>query len=225
MALVDRLCFIVNKCVGKRVLDLGCIGPYAYGVNPPSPVPWLHDLVKREAIEVIGVDIDETKVHQLREQGYDIRVGNVYDLSPIVKEQKFDVIIAGELIEHLSNPGIFLDVVRPFLKEEGELIITTPNPFHYLNPLFVLIKRPLASHTDHVAWYDAETIKTLAIRHRFVVSELHHYNYPTLRKSAWLRRMVERFVFRLQPRFAPGLLIALRKSIEEQPRGLYLLHQ
>lgn len=214
MALVDRLSFIASKCIGKRVLDLGCIGPYAYGVNPPTPVPWLHDLVKREAAEVIGVDIDEKRVYWLREQGYDIRAGNVYELSQIIRGQRFDVIIAGELIEHLSNAGMFLDVVRPFLKEEGELIITTPNPFHYLNPLFVLIRRPLASHTDHVAWYDAETIKTLAIRHRFIVSELHHYNYPTLRKLVWLRRMVERFVFKIQPRFAPGLLAVLRKSEE-----------
>jgi len=214
MALIDRLSFIISKCIGKRVLDLGCIGPYAYDVSPPSPVPWLHDLVRQEAAELIGVDIDERRVHRLREQGYDIRVGDVYELSQIIRERKFDVIIAGELIEHLSNAGTFLDIVKLFLKEEGELIITTPNPFHYLNPFFLLIKRPLASHTDHVAWYDAETIKTLAIRHRFIVSELHHYYYPTLRKLVWLRRMVERIIFRIQPRFAPGLLVVLRKSAE-----------
>jgi hypothetical protein len=52
MALIDRLSFIAGKCIGKRVLDLGCIGPYAYDVNPASPVPSLHDLVKREAAEV-----------------------------------------------------------------------------------------------------------------------------------------------------------------------------
>lgn len=214
MAVVDRLSWISSRCSGKRVLDLGCIGPYAYDVNPAPPTLWLHDLIKREATEVIGIDIDERRVCQLREQGYDIRVGNVYELSQIIGGQRFDVIIAGELIEHLSNAGMFLDIVRPFLKKEGELIITTPNPFHYLNFIFVLIKRPLASHTDHVAWYDAETIQTLATRHRFTIAELHHYNYPTLRKLVWLRRMVERLIFTIQPRFAPGLLVVLRKSKE-----------
>ncbi len=51
----------------------------------------------------------------------------------------FDVIVAGEIIEHLENPGLFLRACRPLLSAEGSLIITTINAycwFRFIRYLF-----------------------------------------------------------------------------------------
>ena len=39
----------------------------------------------------------------------------------------FDVVLCGDLIEHLRDPEAFLARVRPLLREDGRLVLTTPN--------------------------------------------------------------------------------------------------
>ena len=46
---------------------------------------------------------------------------------------KFDVIVIGDLIEHLSNPGLMLYRIKKFCDERTKIIITTPNAFGLLN--------------------------------------------------------------------------------------------
>lgn len=38
-----------------------------------------------------------------------------------------DIVVAGEIIEHLYDTGDFLEEIKRVLKPEGKLIITTPN--------------------------------------------------------------------------------------------------
>jgi len=58
----------------------------------------------------------------------------VVDLNsqPIPYEDNFfDSVVAGEIIEHVANPLKFLAECNRVLKNEGVLIITTPNPQYY----------------------------------------------------------------------------------------------
>jgi 2-polyprenyl-3-methyl-5-hydroxy-6-metoxy-1,4-benzoquinol methylase len=50
--------------------------------------------------------------------------------------QSFDTIIAGELIEHLKKPELFIKEANRLLKKDGKLIITTPNKESLLNKIF-----------------------------------------------------------------------------------------
>jgi len=98
----DRLEVISKYAYGKRILDLGCVG------EGPSP-SWLHFSLVQWGKEVLGVDIDKTKINRLRKLGYNVICGNA---ERIKINKKFDVVIAGELIEHLSNPGLFLENIK-----------------------------------------------------------------------------------------------------------------
>ena len=40
---------------------------------------------------------------------------------------KYNTIIAGEIIEHIENPSLFLKNCHRYLKENGRLILSTPN--------------------------------------------------------------------------------------------------
>ena len=67
----------------------------------------------------------------------------------------FDVIIAGELIEHLKNPGVFVEHCKSLLNNGGIFILTTPNPFGF--PLIVQVLfegYPAGINKDHKLWFD-----------------------------------------------------------------------
>jgi 2-polyprenyl-3-methyl-5-hydroxy-6-metoxy-1,4-benzoquinol methylase len=68
--------------------------------------------------------------------------GNVEHLEDMVPELRgFDVVVAGDIIEHLSNPGLMLDGIRSRLATNGRVIISTPNAFGVASWLRVLTGR------------------------------------------------------------------------------------
>lgn len=108
--------------------------------------------------DTLGIDIDQDGINILEEQGFKATTANVMtmDLS-----EQFDTIVAGEIIEHLSNPGQFLHNMRRHLKPEGTLVITTPNPFYCRQALKIWrYKRPRV-HEEHTCWFDPITLFNL----------------------------------------------------------------
>jgi 2-polyprenyl-3-methyl-5-hydroxy-6-metoxy-1,4-benzoquinol methylase len=76
----------------------------------------LHGLIAERAASVVGVDYDRQAVEQLRAKGFDVRVGNVENLD---LGRRYEVVVAGELFEHLTNHRSFLDSVRRHLAPGG----------------------------------------------------------------------------------------------------------
>lgn len=120
-----------------------------------------------ESKKVVGVDINENEVLKLKKLGYNVVYADVQDpnLSKLLKE-KFDVIVASEIIEHLSNPGLFLDNIKLCLKKNGTLVLTTPNAQyikHYLSSW---------SHSiDHVVTFTLQLLLQLLQRHNYLILE------------------------------------------------------
>jgi SAM-dependent methyltransferase len=66
----------------------------------------------------------------MRQAGYDVIQADITgDLSLVAKRGPFDVIVAGEIIEHVRAPQSVLDFAAPLLAPGGQLLITTPNPY------------------------------------------------------------------------------------------------
>src|SRR6266542_3336686 len=111
---VDRNSFLLERARGKKVLHLGCADEHV--VNQKlSNNAHLHAQLKSVASELWGVDISAEGISQLREAGFDNLIrANVERLDEIdgLRSQHFEVIIAGELIEHLLNPGLLLTSCR-----------------------------------------------------------------------------------------------------------------
>ena len=76
---------------------------------------------------IVGLDLDEEGVEALKKRGYNAVCGDVHKVD---LDRKFDTIIAGEIIEHLDNPGQFLRNMFRHLKPGGRLVVSTPNPFY-----------------------------------------------------------------------------------------------
>ncbi len=140
---VDRVVFILQHVAGKRVLEFGASGP-------------MHDGIVKAAKSVLGVDLD------------DVGLGNLPGIGEPV-----DVIVCGEILEHLSNPGHFLARVRHHFPGIP-VIITVPNAFAAAARAWAL-KGIENVNGDHVAWYTPKTLSVLLQRAGYQVGGLFRY--------------------------------------------------
>jgi len=119
---------------------------------------WPHRLLKNKAKDVYGIDleIDYEKIPTVDRGKYFVAAAEDFDL-----DIQFDVVFAGDLIEHVVNPGLFLDNAKKHLNEDGRLILTTPNTFN----LFLLagkITRPEPPiNPDHTFYFNRRTLAVL----------------------------------------------------------------
>ena len=153
---------ILKWVKGPSVLDIGCTG---HAVNVGSD-GWLHGRLRQQFPSVVGIDISEENISELQRHGFEnvyVQSAESFDLG-----KEFDTIVAGELIEHLSNPGLFLDRARVHLKPSGRLLITTPHPFCLFDITYALLKFPkTCQNQQHSCWFCPQTMKVLAERSNF----------------------------------------------------------
>jgi O-antigen biosynthesis protein len=105
---------------GKRVLDVGCAAGDLARV-----------LVERSCA-VTGIEIDPEAAHQAETHCERVVVGDVeeLDLSELLGDEAFDVIVFGDTLEHLKDPLRTLDRLKPFLRSEGYVVASIPNVAH-----------------------------------------------------------------------------------------------
>ncbi|HEX75377.1 MAG TPA: class I SAM-dependent methyltransferase [Dehalococcoidia bacterium] len=149
---------------GKRVLHIGCV---QHNWQKSLTNSWIHAYIVKQSREAMGIDILEEGVRELAEGGYKVETADAenFDLNA-----EFDVIFAGELIEHLEDLGGFLDSCKRHMGAESKLIITTPNSFgivYFITRLFgIRFVNP-----EHTCWFDEQTIGQLLNRHSLEVIE------------------------------------------------------
>jgi len=137
----------------ERILDIGC-ARHNEGKRESAS---LHEyLIKHTKAEIKGIDILEKEIKKMRNEGYDVQVG---DAETFESETDFDILVAGEVIEHVKNPGGLLENAERNLAPNGKLIPTTPNPdgFAYLRKaVFGQLNNP-----THTCWIDPRNLEQL----------------------------------------------------------------
>jgi len=157
-----RINAILNRVKGPTVLDLGCVQHDAANADRAD---WLHGHLERTHNYVLGIDILENEIQKLQRRGYNVRVGDAETLDlPGV----FDTVVAGELIEHLSNPGKMLATAHDHLEPGGRLVLSTPNPWAFVHVRRAAVGR-LRINDEHTAWFGPTTLRQLLDRHGFDV--------------------------------------------------------
>ena len=97
--------FILKTSAGRSVLHLGCVG--FTDLDPRDRAKFakqsLHWKLTQQS-EAVGVDRSIAVIEELRDLGVfsNIVAGDVERLEDVPIEQEFDVVIAGDIIEHLS---------------------------------------------------------------------------------------------------------------------------
>ena len=99
----------------RSLLELGC-GEGALGT-----------LVKqRQKCRVVGIEIDEHASAIAKKKLDDVYTGDVRHIIEILHD-RFDCIVASELIEHVDDPWSLLADLRHITKPGGRLVISIPN--------------------------------------------------------------------------------------------------
>lgn len=133
------------------VLDIGFLGQ---GIQEDNP-HWPHRIITGISKEVYGVDLELSGRYAHDAHYQEASAENFYF------NTTFDILFAGDLIEHLSNPGLFLDCCKRHLKPGGCLILTTPNTFNLFNLTEKLTKREPTVNPDHTFYFNNKTLSKL----------------------------------------------------------------
>lgn len=141
------------------VLDVGCVD---HSAKTSTQQNWLHAHLAKHAQSCLGVDILEQDIEVLAAKGFHVKV---WDVTAKPLHQQFDVIVCGELIEHVENPGGLFANCRMMLKPEGRLYVTTPNPW-FVNYILkaAFSRKPIIENVDHVTWFEPCVMTEMAER-------------------------------------------------------------
>lgn len=145
---ISRERYLLDQANGRVVLDIGASGPMSEAIRQAAGE--YHSLNRDNAEWCIDLDKAE-------------KLPGIEGL---------EIVIAGEVIEHLSNAGHFLDLMRGYA---CPAILTTPNAMSAVG--YQSIRQGIESvNPEHVAYYSWHTLKTLVERHGFRIVEWHWYN-------------------------------------------------
>lgn len=188
----DRISFVVNYSKGKSVLHIGCADPENIKNDEILKESHLHYLLLTQASEVYGVDLDEKSL-QLLKGKYQIPnlfIGNAQELENLPFERTFDLIIAPELIEHIDNPGMFLNGVKRFMHEESNLVITTPNAFALKTWIWGMLKRECV-YPEHTLIFHPSGLRFILALNGLVCNKMYSATYDLYtRPSGTLRNLL-----------------------------------
>jgi SAM-dependent methyltransferase len=208
---VDRRELIVGLCAQRRVIHLGFTDERQTDAKQRAG-RWLHASLADVADELVGLDVDAAGVEQAVAAGYEAHVVDVQDEPALaaLALAPADVVVAGEIIEHVEAPGTFLRAVAPLVKPGGRLVVTTPNAYRLPGFLAPVLGRELI-HPDHVGIHSIHTLRTLGARCGYKVERLGYYqNRAALPRSAagraiGLVRRLQALLLRRWPHWSDGI--------------------
>ena len=125
-----------------------------------------------------------------------------------LRSEKFDLIVAAAVIEHLVFPQDMLRESHRILKEGGVLIITTPHPG------WEKIASALGSiKGEHHSVMAPQDLVNLCRKENFRVLE--HYGFMLSPVGLWGEKKIERFLAKIKfDRFLPNHLVVAQKKRE-----------
>lgn len=152
---------------GARVLDVGCATGY------------LAAELDRRGCEVLGVEVDADAAAQARPWCAEVVVGDLEAAFTHGEVERMaaggvDVVVCGDVLEHLRDPWAVLAWLRTLLRPGGIAVVSVPNIAHWtarrelLRGRFRYADFGLFDRT-HLRFFTRETARELATRAGFVV--------------------------------------------------------
>jgi SAM-dependent methyltransferase len=132
---------------GGRVLDVGC----RFGALTRSYL---------DGNEVVGVDVDRTALDESAALGIEPVWADASEALPF-EDESFDVVVVGELLEHLPFPSLTVAEARRTLRPGGRLVGSVPNAFRLKQRLAFLLGRPPETDPTHLHLFSADSLRRL----------------------------------------------------------------
>ncbi len=153
--LTRRLAFLLeHTAAGERVLDVGC-GEGRFTIE-----------LLRAGRDPVGVDVAEEPLRRARESRPELDLRLIPSEGPWpLQDSSFDVVWAGEVIEHLADTAAWLSEARRVLKSSGLLLLSTPAHEVLARLLLAVSPAAFSEHFDprgdHLRFYTAGMLRAL----------------------------------------------------------------
>ena len=132
---------------GRRVLDLGCRDGALTATFSAGN-------------EVVGVDADREALAEAAKLGIETHWADLDE--PLELEgNSFDVVVAGELLEHLRDPQRLVGEIRHVLRPGGTFVASVPNAYRLKGRLLFLLGRPPENDPTHLQMFRPDDVRAL----------------------------------------------------------------
>lgn len=161
---LQRLALLAKLVAGKKVVHFGCVDHLPLLEQRRKEGIWLHEVLAGTCTDLVGVDINEQGVQYMKDAGFETYNSNVVTEHPPAEivTKKWDYIVAGEVLEHIDDPVMFLKAIREKYGACTErIIITVPNALSYTNFRFALRNIEMIN-SDHRFWFTPFTLLKVA---------------------------------------------------------------
>jgi SAM-dependent methyltransferase len=166
----------------------------------------------------IGVDINRQALEKAKSKKIDVVLASC-DFLPF-RSKSFDACSMIEVIEHLYFPEKAVKEAHRVLKQNGTLILATPNFVNFIDRINVLIgKNIISMEHQHIRFFTWKTLNDFLRRCGFELERRKTWFLPfperrvTKKYPSWRKFM--RFAAKLFPNFDECLLGKWRKVKEE----------
>ncbi len=132
---------------GRRVLDIGC----RYGALTRAYA---------EGNDVVGMDVDREALAEAAKLGIETLWADATEPLPL-PDASFDVVVVGELLEHLPLPDRTVAEAHRVLRPGGFLVGSVPNAYRLQNRLLFLVGRPPEKDPTHLRMFSPPLLRRL----------------------------------------------------------------
>jgi SAM-dependent methyltransferase len=158
--------------------------------------------------ELFGVDISESWLEQATRNGYTAFLVDVSHEALPFEDGSMDIVIAGEVIEHIVNTDWLMSEVNRVLKDDGKLIISIPNINQWISvPMMLFFDLPprysARFRAPHVRDFTFRTMKICLREFGFSIIKRegtglfvpHFFKNVLVSLTRWIPRLATEIVF------------------------------
>ncbi|MFH1722174.1 MAG: class I SAM-dependent methyltransferase [Candidatus Altiarchaeota archaeon] len=166
--------------------------------------------LKTKGWEVEGIEIAPELVEKARKVGLSVQSIDAQEKLPFSPES-FDVVLAGEVIEHMVNVDEFLKNCRNVLKPGGRIIISTPNLVSLKNRILMFFGgKPRFAYLDcHYSMFVLSDLKDIVARHFTIEDVLGNYVIVSTTRSRFFWPFEK--IANVLPTLAEHIIVVARK--------------
>lgn len=214
---VENICSILRTIPNKETAgDLGCLSGMATALYAATGITTLH-----------AFDISEVSLAKVRAKGFAGYYWNADGGHCPMPDNTYDLLIAGEIIEHLVDTDHFAEEALRVLKPGGHLILSTPNLASWYNRVRLLrglvpacypgpsstIRKNLLIDNNHIRVNVLSEWVHFLQCHQFQIESIHGTSHLQALQGGWrirLMKAIDRMACR-RPPLATDVILVARK--------------
>ncbi len=189
--------FLASKLKGKKIIHIGCADHLEVIDEKMKSGLWLHNILINHADDCLGIDINKSAVKYITEKykidnliAGDVTKGDINQ----IKNNQWDIVLFGEIIEHINNPVEFLSAFKKNYSEyTNGFIVSVPNILNLARFKFML-KYSEVINSDHRYWFTPYTILKILIEAGYHPEQLDFVNLSRLSVTELIKRKMKKYL-------------------------------